>query len=100
MSPELPKGLEAKVVCVVGLEEGVIPRKAEDENLPEQSRLLFVSMTRAINELHLFHARKRAGNIVFRSIYKKGGEPPDISRSRFLDALNKEHYETCFHPAY
>ena len=100
MTFQSAKGLEAKVVCVVGLEEGVIPRKADDGNLPEQSRLLFVSMTRAINELHLFHARKRAGNVVFRSIYKKGGEPPDISRSRFLDAVPKNHCETCFHRAY
>jgi superfamily I DNA/RNA helicase len=99
MTFQSAKGLEAKVVCVVGLEEGVIPRKADDRNLAEPSRLLFVSMARAINELHLFHARKRAGNVVFRSIYKKGGEPPDISRSRFLDALPKEHCEQCFHRA-
>lgn len=100
MTFQSAKGLEAKVVCVVGLEDGVIPRKADDGSLPEQSRLLFVSMTRAINELHLFHARKRAGNVVFRSIYKKGGDPPDISRSRFLDAVPKNHCETCFHRAY
>lgn len=100
MTFQSAKGLESKVVCVVGLEEGIIPRKADDGNLAESSRLLFVSMTRAINELHLFHARKRAGNVVFRNIYRKGGEPPDISRSRFLDALPKEHCEPCFHPAY
>jgi superfamily I DNA/RNA helicase len=56
------KGLEAKVVCVIGLEEGVIPRRTDDTDLAEAGRLLFVSMTRAINELHLFHARKRSGN--------------------------------------
>jgi len=100
MTFQSAKGLEAKVVCVVGLEEGIIPRSEDDGNLPEQSRLLFVSMTRAINELHLFHARKRAGNIVFRNIYKKRGEPPDISRSRFLTVLPREHYEMCFHRTY
>jgi superfamily I DNA/RNA helicase len=100
MTLQSAKGLESKVVCVVGLEEGIIPRNANDGNLAESSRLLFVSMTRAINELHLFHARKRAGNVVFRNIYRKGGEPPDISRSRFLDVLPKEHCESCFHPAY
>lgn len=93
------KGLEAKVVCVIGLEEGVIPRRTDDTDLAEAGRLLFVSMTRAINELHLFHARKRSGNVILRNIYRKGGEPPEISRSRFLDVLTKEHYENRFHPA-
>ncbi|OHB62094.1 MAG: hypothetical protein A2167_00700 [Planctomycetes bacterium RBG_13_46_10] len=100
MTLQSAKGLEAKVVCIVGLEEDVIPRKADDGNLPEQSRLLFVSMTRAINELHLFHARKRAGNVVLKNIYKKEGKPPDLSHSRFLDAIPKEHCELCFHRTY
>jgi superfamily I DNA/RNA helicase len=100
MTFQSAKGLEAKVVCVIGLEDSVIPREGEDENLPEQSRLLFVSMTRAINELHLFHARKRAGNVIFKKIYNKAGEPPGLSRSRFLNAIPKNHCEACFHKAY
>jgi DNA helicase-2/ATP-dependent DNA helicase PcrA len=93
------KGLEANVVCVIGLEDGVMPRSDADENaLAEQSRLLFVSMTRAIDELHLFHARKRSGGLIFRSPYKKGG-PPDINRSRFLDHIADEYKEDKYHPA-
>jgi DNA helicase-2/ATP-dependent DNA helicase PcrA len=93
------KGLEAKVVCVIGLEDGVLPRSDADENaLAEQSRLMFVSMTRAIEELHLFHARKRSGGLIFRSPYKKG-KPSDISRSRFLDHAPDEYKEDKYHHA-
>ena len=90
------KGLEARVVCVIGLEDGIIPRVSDADKIEEQSRLLFVTMTRAINELHLFHARKRSGNIIQRSIYNKEARP-DLSRSRFIDAINKEHLEECYH---
>ena len=85
------------LVCVVGLEEGTIPKEGEEKGIAEQSRLLFVSMTRAINELHLFHARKRSGQVVFRSIYEKG-KKPEIERSRFLDAIPGENLETVYHP--
>ena len=93
------KGLEAKVVCVIGLEDGILPRpESSGKELAEQSRIMFVSMTRAIEELHLFHARKRSGDLIFRSPYKKG-ERPDISRSRFLDHIPKENREVLYHPA-
>lgn len=60
------KGLEADTVCVVGLEDGVVPRDgSEGEALAEQGRLFFVSMTRAIVDLHLFHARTRPGKVSF-----------------------------------
>jgi superfamily I DNA/RNA helicase len=36
---------------------------------------MFVSMTRAIKELHLFHARTRSGAIVHKNIYEKGHSP-------------------------
>jgi len=89
------KGLEAEVVCVIGLEDGVIQRGGAD--IAEQARLLYVSMTRAIDELHLFHARKRSGGVVLRDQYKSGA--PDTSRSRFLDAIPAEHSEIRFHPS-
>jgi superfamily I DNA/RNA helicase len=93
------KGLEAKVVCLIGLEDGILPRpESKEKELVEQSRLMFVSMTRAMEELHLFHARKRSGNLIFRSPYKKG-KLPDIKRSRFLDHIPKEHREERYHPA-
>jgi DNA helicase II / ATP-dependent DNA helicase PcrA len=93
------KGLEAKVVCVIGLEEGILPRAdSSEKDLAEQSRLIFVSMTRASEEFHLFHARKRSGSLIFRSPYKKGGTP-DIQKSRFLNFIPNEHREARYHRA-
>jgi DNA helicase-2/ATP-dependent DNA helicase PcrA len=90
------KGLEADVVCVVGLEEETLPKSGSSpEFLAEQSRLMFVSMTRAIEELHLFYARKRSAATVYRQIYKKG-EPPDIQPSRFLNSIPEEHKENKY----
>ncbi len=90
------KGLEADVVCVVGLEEDTLPRSGSSpEFIAEQSRLMFVSMTRAIEELHLFHARKRSGAIVFKQIYKKG-KLPDIQPSRFINSIPEEHKENKY----
>lgn len=93
------KGLEARIVCVLGVEEGTLPRNADDQSrLAEDARLFYVSATRAIDELHLFHARKRSGSIVFRDIYKVGS-PPDIQPSRFLSQINEEYKEQIYHPA-
>lgn len=89
------KGLEAKIVCVIGLEDGTMPREGTEETIQEQSRLLFVSMTRAINELHLFHARIRSGGVVFRNIFS--GSRPNISVSRFLETIPSTHSETVYH---
>ena len=91
------KGLEADVVCVIGLEDGIMPRRIEDKvHLAEQSRLMFVTMTRAREELHLFHARTRSAGIMFRSIHKKGA-PPDINPSCFIKAIPDEHKEGIYH---
>jgi len=98
MTLQSAKGLEADIVCVVGLEEGILPRNdSSPEDIVEQSRLMFVSMTRAIEELHLFHARKRSGDIMFRSIYRNGS--PNIQKSRFIDSIPDKHKEIEYHPA-
>lgn len=92
------KGLEADVVCVIGLEEGTMPRNSSSpEQIAEQSRLTLVSMTRAIKELHLFHARKRSAQVVYRPVYQKG-KSPDIAPSRFLDAIPLQHMKKTYHP--
>lgn len=91
------KGLEADVVCIVGLEEGTIPRdNATPEGIAEQSRLMFVSMTRAKEELHLFHSRKRPQAVVKRSIYARGKQP-NIRSSRFIDSIPDEHKEIKYY---
>ncbi len=55
------KGLEFSVVCISGLEEGVLPYfKAQNPNeISEERRLLYVGMTRARDLLFLSGARKR-----------------------------------------
>jgi len=91
------KGLGADVVCVIGLEEGTIPKQTGDpEALAEQARLMYVSMTRARSALHLFHARKRSGEVSHQSPYAKGQKvlPP----SQFLAAIPTEYCEQCYHP--
>lgn len=93
------KGLEARVVCVIGVEEGTLPRRdSTEEGLAEDARLFYVSATRAIDELHLFHARKRSGHLLFRDIYQKG-KPPDLEASRFVNVIRQEHLRRQFHQA-
>ena len=56
------KGLEFKVVFVVGLEEGVFPlSRALNSNfeLEEERRLCYVALTRAMERLYLTYASKR-----------------------------------------
>lgn len=92
------KGLEADVICVIGAEEGQLPRQTySDEQLAEQSRLMFVTMTRAKEELHLFHARNRSASVVHRQVHAKG-KPPDIAPSRFINSIPQEHKESRYHP--
>jgi DNA helicase II / ATP-dependent DNA helicase PcrA len=79
------KGLDADVVCLVGLEQDIIPKQKED--LAEQSRLMFVSMTRAKEELYLFTSRKRSARRTFRNVYLKDRTRPDIKMSCFIDCI-------------
>lgn len=75
------KGLEFKVVFVVGMEENVFPvsRAANDDNdLEEERRLLYVAITRA--EERLFFTRSRS-----RYLY---GERSLTLPSRFLQELS------------
>ena len=74
------KGLEFPLVFMVGLEEGLFPseRSAFDpEKLPEERRLCYVGLTRAMRELYLSHAESRR-------IY---GKTENRMPSRFLDEI-------------
>ena len=52
------KGMEWPAVIIVGLNEGTLPhqRAIDDGDVEEERRLLYVGMTRAMDELHPFQA--------------------------------------------
>jgi DNA helicase-2/ATP-dependent DNA helicase PcrA len=76
------KGLEYPIVFVVGCEEGVFPhqRALDEGGLEEERRLFYVAVTRAMRELYLTYARRRA---VF------GAQTYSIP-SRFMDEIPPE----------
>jgi DNA helicase-2/ATP-dependent DNA helicase PcrA len=78
------KGLEFRVVFLVGCEDGLLPHRfsfdeAETVDLAEERRLLFVGLTRAREQLYLTHARRRHWR----------GEIRDRSPSPFLRAIRE-----------
>jgi DNA helicase-2/ATP-dependent DNA helicase PcrA len=88
------KGTEYPTVFVTGLEDGVFPhsRALEEGALEEERRLFYVAVTRAMRELYLTHARRRAAF----------GAQTYGMRSRFLDEIPSdlldEPQETVFRP--
>lgn len=77
------KGLEAQVVIIVGLEDDIMP-SPRSENIEEEARLLYVSMTRAKEKLYLFHSYKRPRNI------SHGEALTGKTRSKFLNAIGRD----------
>ncbi len=78
------KGLEFPCVIVSGLEQGLFPRDDEEgEDIEEQRRLFYVSLTRAKDRLYLSACRWRRirGRII------------ETSPSRFLTELDPSLYE-------
>jgi DNA helicase-2/ATP-dependent DNA helicase PcrA len=86
MTLHAAKGLEFPTVFLVGLEEGLFPseRSAFDpDKLPEERRLCYVGLTRAMQRLYLTHAESR--RIFGRTSYRDA--------SRFLSELPAEALE-------
>ena len=79
MTIHTAKGLEYRVVFLIGMEEGIFPhaRSIEDNEVEEERRLAYVGMTRAMERLTLTHATAR-------SLY---GRREYNLASRFLDEL-------------
>src|SRR6202043_3513281 len=73
------KGLEYPTVFITGCEDGVFPhsRALDEGGLEEERRLFYVGVTRAMRQLHISYARRRA---VF-------GAHAYGLRSRFLDEI-------------
>ena len=75
------KGLEFKVVFIVGLEEGLFPLARapfSESEMEEERRLMYVAITRAEEKIYLLHTAKRF-------MYGKSNYQKD---SRFLAELN------------
>jgi len=79
------KGLEADIVCVIGMSEGIFPQDGDD--IEEKARLFYVAMTRAKQKLHLFSCRTRSGGVTF-SKASYGLKP-----SRYIDSIPQQHKE-------
>jgi DNA helicase-2/ATP-dependent DNA helicase PcrA len=95
MTLHAAKGLEFKVVFMVGMEEGLFPhsRSMMDKNeLEEERRLCYVGMTRAREKLFLTYSRKRlffgqkTTNIVSRFIL----ELPEGTLERNLNRMESD----------
>jgi DNA helicase-2/ATP-dependent DNA helicase PcrA len=56
------KGLEYPIVFMIGCEEGVFPhsRSLDEGTLEEERRLCYVGITRAMRDLYMTYARRRA----------------------------------------
>lgn len=77
------KGLQADYVFIVGMENNILPREnARDVDKEEDSRLLYVSMTRAKKELYLLHSETRDRDITKVKIGQ---------RSEFIDAIPPQY---------
>ena len=62
MTVHSAKGLEFKVVFIIGLEENIMPISkalSDDEELEEERRLMYVAITRAKEKLYLLNAGRR-----------------------------------------
>lgn len=95
MTLHAAKGLEFKIVFMVGMEEGLFPhsRSMMDKNeLEEERRLCYVGMTRARKKLYLTYCRKRlffgqrTTNIVSRFIL----ELPEGTLERNLNKMESD----------
>ena len=77
------KGLEFPIVFMIGLEDGVFPhsRAMDEGSVEEERRLAYVGITRAMRDLYLTFARRRAAF---------GGPAAYGLKSRFLDEIPRE----------
>ncbi len=75
------KGLEFKIVFIIGMEEGILPHQNslfDRESLEEERRLCYVAITRAKEKLYITNAERRM-------LY---GKTSANMPSRFIDEIN------------
>jgi len=80
------KGLEYKMIFIVGMEEGLLPHSRavlNEREMEEERRLCYVGITRAKQKAHLIYTNSR-------SIY---GSTQISVKSRFVDEIDNELFE-------
>ncbi len=86
MTLHAAKGLEFPNVFIVGLEDGILPHERsqnDPDQMEEERRLLFVGITRAMEQLWLTYAMTR---------FKRGSNWPAIA-SKFLTELPRDQMQ-------
>ena len=85
MTVHAAKGLEFPVVFIVGLEENLFPSQfcVRPSEIEEERRLLYVAITRSMEQCHLSLARQRFRN----------GSVTFASPSRFLNDIDRRYIE-------
>lgn len=78
------KGLEFRVVILVGVEEDLLPHRSLGSDVAEERRLFYVGVTRAKETLILTRTNKR----------NRFGREVDVVPSRFLMEISKDLYST------
>ena len=99
------KGLEFKIVFIVGMEEGLFPSRmtifANDESeLEEERRLCYVGITRAMEKLYISNAAARMlrGDVQWNPPSRFIGEIPEylLSEGRDPDTTRQKRNESLY----
>ncbi len=90
MTVHAAKGLEFPVVFIVGMEENLFPSQfaVRPQDIEEERRLLYVAITRAMEQCYVSFARQRFRN----------GSFSFNSPSRFLNDIDKRYFEMTTRP--
>ena len=96
------KGLEYKVVIIIGANEGISPYQKAflQEDMEEERRLFYVAMTRAKDILHIFAVRERFGRAIdiSRFIFETGYMDQEVDKYKAHKNLYKyENSQTSKH---
>ncbi len=86
MTMHSAKGLEFKVVFLIGMEEGLFPHNnsmLEEDGIEEERRLCYVGITRAKEVLYLTNAKRRM----------QFGNPTSNPPSRFINEIDDEYMD-------
>ena len=96
MTLHAAKGLEFRIVFLVGMEEGLFPHSQsffDNNEIEEERRLCYVGITRAREKLFLTFAKSRLffGQIVANSISRFIYElPEDVLKNNYIDRISDE----------